>query len=45
MLTQELPAGSANASKKPKGIDPTALVVLGVAVGLLVAILLATYLR
>ncbi|GEM_PF-3121642 len=45
MLTQELPADSANESKKLRGADPTALVVLVVAVGLLAVIFLATYLR
>jgi hypothetical protein len=45
MLTQELPADSASASKKSKSADPTALIVLGVAVGLLAVIFLATYLR
>jgi len=45
MLTQEIPANSANASKKFRGADPIALVVLVVAVGLLAVIFLATYLR
>ena len=45
MLTQEHPANGVSESKNGKSADPTALVVLGVAVGLLALIFLATYLR